>query len=199
MTTKSLLHSSLLDNQYYTSMLVGNDAYIPITSDYYLLQTETLDGSQATVSFSSLVSSYSADYQHLQIRAVIRSNRGLGGDAAFLQINNQTGAAYSYHGIRNAASYNTGTSDTKIYLTDFPDGQSGPDRFGSFVLDILDPFDASKNTTTRCFSGSEATKVQVFSGLYQLTAAVDELDFFCLASYDTHSRFSLYGLKKEVS
>jgi len=37
MTTKSLLHSSLEDNQYYTSMLAGNAAYAPLEIQYLVI------------------------------------------------------------------------------------------------------------------------------------------------------------------
>jgi len=193
--SKSLSRSSLLSFQKYSSLLAGNDPYIPPVLAYDLLETEILTGSQATVTFSGLVSAYSADYQHLQVRAAVQSTRNLGGDVVRLQMNNATGSVYSHHGVRNAAIYGNGTSTTYMYLTDQPDGQSGADRFGAFVCDILDPFDTNKFTTIRTLGGNEAASVSLRSGLYQATTAVDELDFICLVSYAADSRFSLYGLK----
>jgi hypothetical protein len=46
---------------------------------YDLLETEILTGTQASVTFSSLNSTYGADYQHLQLRIVTRDNRGISG------------------------------------------------------------------------------------------------------------------------
>ena len=170
-----------------------------VASDYDLLETEILTGDTASVTFSSLNSTYGADYQHLQIRAVVQSNRGAGDDLVRLQINNATGSVYSHHGLRGngstVAAYSTGSSTTSMFLGEQPDGTTGADRFGPFVCDILDPFDTNKYTTIRTLSGNEANSVGFRSGLYQATTAVDELDFTCLASFVAGSRFSLYGLR----
>ena len=191
--------AGILDYQKYSSALAGNSPYIPFSSAFELLETEILTGSRATVTFSGLVSAYSADYQHLQVRAVVQSNRGAGDDLVRLQINNATGSVYSHHGLRGngvtVAAYSTGTSTTSMFLGEQPDGTTGADRFGAFVCDLLDPFDTNKYTTIRTLSGNEALNVGFRSGLYQATTAVDELDFTCLASFVAKSRFSLYGLK----
>jgi hypothetical protein len=60
---------------------------------YDLLETEILTGSQTSVTFSSLNSTYGADYQHLQARCVFSG----GGVVSSLriQLNGDTGSNYS--------------------------------------------------------------------------------------------------------
>ena len=95
MPNKSLSRSGLLTYQKYSSLLAGNNPYIPFISDYDLLETEILTGTQSSVTFSSLNSTYGADYQHLQARCVWSG----GGVVSSLRIelNGDTGSNYSLH------------------------------------------------------------------------------------------------------
>ena len=175
---------------------------------YDLLETEILTGSQASVTFSSLNSTYGADYQHLQIRmtgATDRSGDWL--DWLYLQFNSDTGSNYATH--RLFAEGGTGvtssafTSQTSIVRAFYVKGASGDaDSFGAGVMDILDPFETTKYTTTRALmgyvdTGTNEQIIALISGLWQNTNAIDSIKLESLNSANLISgtRISLYGLR----
>lgn len=179
----------------------------PGVAAYDLLETEILTGSQASVTFSSLNSTYGADYQHLQVRMTNRQDRAVTGfDRIAIQLNADTGNNYAGHYLYGNGSSVLSTSwqPSKSYglggISIFNGDTSG--AFGANVIDILDPFNTSKYTTWRTLGGAEAAGqkwIGLHSSLWMNTAAVDSINIFGESStYDclTGSRFSLYGLKK---
>ena len=195
MPNKSLSRSSLLSFQKYSSLLAGNEAYIPFTSDYDLLETEILTGTQASVTFSSLNSTYGADYQHLQIRAVFYRNGG----SAFARYNgDSTSGNYRSHGL-----YGNGSS---VYSEDFSYARDKGMIGGSMglsttipfalVMDILDPFETTKYTTARVLSGRATGGSELISHVWMNTNALTQIELIGKAdNFRQYSRFSLYGLK----
>ena len=167
---------------------------------YDLLETEILTGSQASVTFSSLNSTYGADYQHLQVRVTARTNRAFTGDLFEITLNSDTGSNYSYHGLYGNGSSvlsQGGGSAAVIEAYRISGGTNTSDSFGGGVIDILDAFETTKYTTLRTFMGTTGSINEVWlnSGLWQNTAAVDSINFEALGSLVAGSRFSLYGLK----
>ena len=64
------------------------------------------------------------------------------------------------------------------------------------VVDILDPFSTTKNTTTRTLSGRATGGVALDSFVYLSTSAITSVQVMTnAANYLTASRFSLYGIK----
>jgi hypothetical protein len=164
-------------------------------SDFDLLQTEILTGSQASVTFSDLNSTYGSIYQHLQIRMVGNGNE------ATLRFNGvTTSGSYKDHrlfGLNGSVSSGTVYTD-KILL-----GAMGvdTDQFAATVVDILDPFSTDKNTTIRALSGRPRASnaiVQLISGLFISTNAITSIEISDSVNFTTGSRFSLYGLKASV-
>lgn len=173
-------------------------------SAYDLLETEILTGSQASLVFSGLNSTYGADYQHLQIRLTARTNVASDNDNYRIQLNGDTGTNYAAHRM-----YGNGTSvvangysseDYMRNLGAIPGSTSPANVFGGAVIDILDAFETTKYTTVRSFSGMwrNATTglLGLNSGLWMNTNAVDSILIDGLSgSFVQYSRFSLYGLK----
>ena len=171
-------------------------------SSYDLLETEILTGSQATVTFSSLNSTYGADYQHLQIRYVARTATGTGNAGNYyMRFNGDSASNYAWHrmyGDGSSVTSAAGSSQTQI-VPAFLDRASDSNIYSMAVIDILDPFETSKYTTTRCLWGgtnSSFPGIGLNSGLWQNTAALTSISFG-VPGYDLAigSRFSLYGLK----
>ena len=201
MTTKSLLHSSLLDNQYYTSMLVGNAGYEPPSE--VILAEEVLTSTQASISFTS--GGAWGNYEHLQIRAVARSNRPAQVSSIFdLQLNSDTTASYAWHlmsGNGSAVRTDAGSSQNQARMGRSPAATSVSDGFSGLIIDILDINNANKNTTLRSLQGwttqaEEFDQVGLFSGLWMNTSqvtAINIIDRF--GSFVAGSRFTLIGLK----
>ena len=198
MAIKSLQHSSLTDNVFYRSMLAGNEAFDD--SSDFLLEEVVLPSSAASVTFSDL-GAYASEYQHLQIRAAVRTDRAATSDDVTVTINSITNS-YAYHTLLgNGSTVISGEdSPSKPYMRIFH-GASGAtataNAFGAFVMDILDFSSSSKNTTIRALAGSSSTAVSLNSGLTNNTAAVTSitLDQVSGSNFISGSRFSLYGSK----
>lgn len=198
MAIKSLQHSSLSDNRFYRSMLVGNTAYIP--SDEDILAEEVLPSSQATVTFSNL-GTLAAGYQHLQIRATARTDRsGSNVDMLNMTFNSVTSGSYKSHSFVGTGSIvdvpQTSNSNTYMYGFRASAATATSDSFGAGVIDILDAFETSKYTTVRGLGGTD-TQLWFTSGLFMSTNAVDSitLDPDAGSNILTGSRFTLIGLK----
>jgi hypothetical protein len=171
--------------------------------DYESIQTVTLSGTQATISFTSIPSTY----KHLQIRATAQGNRATYGDDNFkLVINSDTGSNYSEHWLRgdgSSASTLSGASQTSM-----KSGALGTTTGGTFsgsVIDILDYANTSKYKTVRYLSGIDVNgtiagyggSIYLGSGLWMSTSAITRLDFTPLnaSNFTQYTKFALYGVK----
>ena len=167
---------------------------------YDLLATEILTSSAASVTFSSL-GDYAGTYQHLQLRIVAKSTRADDLDYFALQFNADTGNNYATHvlrGISGSVSSFAETSQSRI-ITGRLAGGNTTDSFGAAVIDILDPFETTKNTTTRGLGGvrgGSGAEISLASGVWLNTDALTSIlvkpDN---GSAEAESRFSLYGLR----
>lgn len=201
MSIKSLSHSSLTDNLFYRSMLAGNTAYNPPVSKYQLLQTYTVSGTEANVIFSNLSTSYGSEFQHLQVRATMRTNRAATGDIINMRISNSSSAVYSTYTVRDNAVYNPTFSTDRAYLGDIVSNIDETYNYATMLLDITDPFESTKNTSFNSFVGGnnfgsgQVNNTSFGGGVFGNTDPITQLDFFSLASWVTGTTFSLYGIK----
>lgn len=176
--------------------LLGASVGLVDSGAYDLLETTILDSSASSVSFTGL-GSYTG-YKHLQVRSV-QTGTGFGSGAVelFAQFNADTSASYAHHrlvGNGSSVSSNGASSVTAIFA-----GFVGADFPTATVMDILDPFSTSKNTTVRCLSGglTGPDEIHLNSGLYNNTSAITSVQLFPRSggSFVAGSRFSLYGIK----
>jgi len=187
--------AGILDYQKYSSALAGNSPYIPpAPSAYDLLETEILTGSQASVTFSSLNSTYGADYQHLQIRATHLHTASNG--TILGQFNSDTGSSYRVHALRGngsaVSSADYGSRTSLVLGVDVPNTTTP----AAAVIDLLDPFETSKYLTVRSLAGyGSGGNINLYSGLWLNTAALTTITLTGATNFNTGSRFSLYGLK----
>lgn len=196
MTTKSLLHSSLLDNRYYTSMLAGNAAYVE-PGDFDLLTTQVLSSDSSTVVFTGLDTAYAADYTHLQIRASLgRASNNDNQGGAYIRIPTTNPARY-WHFMHSTGSSTISTSGSGSGLFYFA-GDAAQNRYSAHVFDILDAFRTDKYPVIRHLSGQAGNNepfIQIGSMVEDTTAAISSIDFQSSAVFAAGSRFSIYGLK----
>jgi hypothetical protein len=169
---------------------------------YELIETQILGSSTPSITFSSL-GTYSATYKHLQIRMTTRTTRGGDGDYLVMRFNGVSTTSYSRHQL-----YGTGSSVlsfglsgvTAIALPDTPSADSTANYFGASVIDILDPYSTTKNTTARALGGGSSSgqkQIALFSGAYYSTDAISSITLLSgnAANLGTGSRFSLYGIR----
>lgn len=178
-------------------------AGVAAAGSYDLLQTEILTGSQASVTFSNLNSTYGADYQHLQIRGVVRATNAANDNQIYLRFNGSSGS-YRWHFLKgngSSVSSGTGTDNASRSTLVFPANNATANSFGAFVIDFLDPYSSNKIKVFRSLSGSASTTnaIELISGAwYTGTDAVTSILLGADAGgqFAIGSRFSLYGLRK---
>jgi hypothetical protein len=162
-----------------------------------LLETQLISSTTASLTFSSL-STYASTYQHLQIRAVAKTDRGgATNDNIIMRFNGDSATNYSCHNVRGSSGSVTSganANETKI-ICRAVGGNDG--NFGAVVIDILDAFETTKYKTTRSLGGYATDIVELGSGSWRNTAALSSilLDQDVGSNFLTGSRFSLYGWK----
>jgi len=172
-----------------------------VASDYDLLETEILTGTQASVTFSSLNSTYGSTYQHLQLRYIFRDSRSNAFGAAFITLNGDSAANYRDHNLRGDGSAVTSDSYSRSGIPIEGTGNTAAaNAFAGGIIDFADAFSSNKNTVTRNLHGrvvSGDNFIAFSSCLWNNTAALTSMTITPSGGNDllTGSRFSLYGLK----
>jgi hypothetical protein len=86
-----------------------------------------------------------------------------------------------------------------MFIGGVADAQSATGVFTPFVIDILDPYSTTKNTTVRAISGvvGNENRIRIGSGLWVNTASLTSVTMFSTSGINlvSGSRFSLYGIK----
>jgi hypothetical protein len=172
-----------------------------LEGDYELISSTILGTAQSSVVFDT--SSLGSTYKHLQIRAVIRVSSGSGNNQDVqVRLNADSGANYAIHGLfgngSSVASYGV-DGRTSVEIGTFPTSNFTANVFGLAVIDFLDFYSATKNTTIRSFSGfAGGNQVSLRSGLWNNTASVTSIllsENGTSSNFVAGSRFSLYGIK----
>jgi hypothetical protein len=167
-----------------------------------ILQEIVLESSAASVTFSGL-DAYASDYQHLQIRMTLRNNLSTNEAQSFIKFNGDTGSNYTYHYmLGNGSSVSSGASTSRqlTWAGTSAGNTAGTNVFSASIIDILDPFETTKYTTTRVFSGLASPTNVVFlnSGVWMNTAALTSIELSPQVSSNnwvSGSRFTLIGVK----
>ena len=211
MANKSLQHSSLTDNIFYRSMLAGNDAFFPEFESDDFLEEVVLSSAASSVTFSSLGTYATAGYKHLQIRMVAKTDYAVTQETVYAYLVPRVGSLpnYRWHSLSGNGSSVTSTeqgfeSASGIKVAQI-NGTQQTNQFGVAVIDILDAFSTTKNTTTRSLTGMiDSTndayakkEITLFSGVLFSTAAVSDISLSGQygGNFIAGSRFSLYGSK----
>ena len=174
--------------------------------DYNLLETVEVASTASSITFSSL-SAYATDYKHLQIRAVTRDTRAISGaNNVIMRFNGDSGAGnyYHLHYLKGSdSSVSAGSEGDASYILPYtePSANDTTNAFGAAVIDLLDPFNSNKYTTSRSIRGLNldaqySTQSGLVSGLWYNTAALTSITFQpIVGSFSANSRLSLYGVK----
>jgi hypothetical protein len=163
------------------------------------IATTYLEADAATVTFGSIP----ASYEHLQLRASVRSTETVYAMRLKINLNGDTGTNYSNHFLRGTGSSPTGYAATGVARIEMSDGMHGSSlpagEYATFILDIPDYANTNKNTTCSFMTGSALghtdNRVQFGSGLWDNTDAVTTILFTPNAgSFSRGCEFTLYGL-----
>jgi hypothetical protein len=169
-------------------------------TSYESIATVTGTGSSATITFSSIPSTYT----HLQVRCISRSTAGSAGGSGIQVTANSdsTSGNYSFHRLMgdgtSAAAYGQSGLDY-ILLNSNSANTSG--MYAVSIIDILDYTNTNKGKTFRALTGLELNNtlgvVGVRSqGYFATPAAITSLSFTTsVGNHDTNTTFALYGIK----
>ena len=194
---KSAAQSSLLNDTRYTSMSAGT-----VPSDEYLIASTVLTQNEPSITFD--LTGLSGIYKNLQLVWIARTANTDTLDWGRIRFNGST-SGYANHslvafGANTTASSTTDTTDyLTIRSTAFTSANGTAGSYAAGVIDILDPFNSSKNTTIRYFGGivnNPDTRVALNSGLWNNTTPLTSIQIWSnvFANFLPGSRFSLYGV-----
>jgi hypothetical protein len=153
------------------------------------------------------VTGLGSTYQHLQIRSTLRSDLGQTYEETKVIFNNDTGSNYTDHYLAaNGSSVFSGGDTTGSYghaqAFSIAAGNSNASGiFGAGVIDILDPFETTKNKTIRTLGGRLTAdgekRITLSSSAWLSTSAVTSIKIAPRigSNWITGTRISLYGLK----
>jgi hypothetical protein len=166
---------------------------------YELINTQILGTASASISFD--VSTFASTYKHLQIRIAARDTNAANGSFMRLRFNGLTSNLTAHYLNGNGSSVTSGfeNTGTAINFGGIPAGNSVANSFGGAIVDILDAFSSTKNTTTRSLDGyatNTGQGINLRSGLWNTTTAVSSVEVVAgLTSFAIGSRFSIYGIR----
>ena len=159
-----------------------------------LIQTQTLDSADTTVTFSGL-DSFSSQYQHLHLRGDWGRDGSDSAGVVYAYFNgNTTNSDYRFTDIRNTGSSPSSFSGEAPTLTLY----SGSTPTGVYLYDILNPYDTSTITTMRGFGGnmtSSANHSSLTVVNWDYATSLTSLSLTSSGSFCVGSRVSLYGYK----
>lgn len=167
-------------------------------TSYESIATVTVgSGGQSSITFTSIPSTF----KHLQIRGLLRTNRGLAYDSFNLTANG--GTSYSGHvfeGDGGSASAAGAGSQTSINYNGIAGNGGTASSFAAIVLDVLDYSNTTTNKTFRYLHGYDLNgsgKVSLASGAALSTSAISSLTFVPQNSslFVQYSQLALYGIK----
>jgi hypothetical protein len=176
-----------------------NQFFAPAAAgSYELIETEILTTTTSSVTFD--VTGLGSDYQHLQIRMTARTNRAATSDFIEVRLNADSGSNYAHRSLFGNGSSVTSAAQTSDDFMDFnrmAAASAAANVFGAIVMDVLDPFETTKNTTIRSLGGFATESINLNSGFYNNTSALTEILITpgIGSSFNSGSRFSIYGIR----
>ena len=176
-----------------------------VTNSYESIATETLTGSQSSVTFNSIP----ATFTHLQLRVLGRTDRaGSAYDAFIIKVNNDaTNANYTYHYLEGQGTTPTAGQENGTYggavVYRLPGATATASIFGATITDILDYRNTNKYKTLRSLGGfdnnsaSPAGDIYYGSNLWLNTSAITSLVIVPRTgtNFVQYTQFALYGIK----
>jgi len=171
---------------------VTASSILKVTSSYESIASATGTGSSGTITFSSIP----ATYKHLQLRC--SSNDGAGYSLT-MYFNNDTSSVYAWHSLKGTGSAVNATGQTANSSMRIVNENGLSTNINTvYIADVIDYASTTKQKTTRTFGGRDGNgsgEIQISSGLWNSTAAINRIDIAIGGNFTTTSTFALYGIK----
>jgi hypothetical protein len=176
-----------------------------LAGSYDSLAAVTLSAAVSTITLGSIPTGY----KHLQIRAIVRNSTAAydGTQNLNVRFNGDSTAVYGQH-LFYAREYGdtvagSGYNETSMNIGPcFPSDGAPAGTYGTFIFDLLDYSNTSKNKTSRTLFGANVSGttsnvgVGIASGLWRNTTAVSSVTFISgSGNFMANSQFALYGIK----
>ena len=173
------------------------------TGDFESIATTTVgSGGVAEIDFTSIPSTY----KHLQIRALVRTDRASIRDNLYIYLNNtRTTTSYTTHvlegdGVSATSAGYSSSSGVGAQSGSVLGNTATSQIFSVFVMDILDYANTNKYPTIRMLSGWDSNgdgRVVLTSNSFLTTGAVNRIGFDPVngTTLMQYSSFALYGIK----
>jgi len=150
------------------------------------------------VTFSNLAQ-YAGIYKHLQLIIAARTDRSDTSDYLRMRFNGDTAANYASHeliGTGSSVVSGASTSATSMIFGRVGAASAAANIFGAAVVDLLDPFETTKNKTMRSVGGVATAQIRLDSGHHRSTSSMTSVTILPGEGSNlvTGSRFSLYGV-----
>ena len=182
----------------YASQISGH-LFAP-SGAYDSIATTTLSSAAATVTFSSIPSTYT----HLQVRCLVRTDRADVQDFIRFRFNSDSGSNYARHWLRgdgSTADAGNGYATSTPWTVVVAGANASANIFGVGVTDILDYANTNKYTTVRTLSGVDTNnadgRIMFLSNLWTNTAAINSIEIAPNfgTNFSQYTTFALYGIK----
>ena len=172
-----------------------------MATTYTLISSNVLTGSAASVTFSSIPSTYT----DLVLKVSARSTRVANSNNLDLRINADSSALYSYtyiYGSGSSAASSRSSADTSVFVSTMNAANSTSNTFTSAEI-YIPSYTVSQNKPFGSFGAFEnnsatVNEIDANAHLYRSTSAITSLTLYSgLGSFnfDTGSSFYLYGIK----
>jgi hypothetical protein len=180
--------------------IIASSKLTAVPNSYESIATVSVGSDTASVNFTSIPSTY----KHLQIRALIRTNRATTTDQFLIGFNSAT-TTYTSRSMRATGSgsvfVNTNSGSSGVFSYYAAGNSASANVFGVFVADVLDYTSTTKNKVVKVLAGSDnndngaisfnsgawRTSDQAITGI-TITAQTGE-------NIKANSHFALYGIK----
>ena len=175
--------------------IIASQNYPRITSSYESIATVTIGTPTSEINFTSI----SSAYKHLQIRAIVNTDRG-SVENTYMRMNGVTSSDYNWnalYGNGSVAGATGGVNDTQLLISRYQGTTST--NFGGFILDILDYANTDKFKTYKSLSGWDGNgsgDVYFWGGAFRSTSAITSIRIYHPTNnFIQYSSFALYGIK----
>ena len=168
-----------------------------MAATYKLISSNTLGSTAASVTFSSIPSTYT----DLVLRCSTRDTNANQWVSAFLQVNSTT-SSYSYTYLRGNGSSVVSSRDTaqaNFFVANNNGNGSTSSTFANFEIYIPNYAGATNKIISADAAGEDNSSSPVYrlslAGLLSNTTAVTSLTMVSSTAFSTGSSFYLYGIK----
>jgi hypothetical protein len=161
-------------------------------STYTPIATQTLGSTTATVTFSSIPSTYT------DLVLISSAKFATGGSAGtfHFQFNGDTGTNYSYTYMQgNGSSAISGRGSNATIGVLGQGGNSSNNEFGIGIAQIQNYSNTTTNKTVLTRANESSSVVQAWVSMWRNTNAINSILINGAYSFATGSTFTLYGVK----